>query len=340
MKPETLRNALAFLEQRKDLNDIYKSIQEDLDKVEENLKMFSDSPNRLVSEISTYIFQKKGKRIRPALLLLCTKLIGYQGEEHISMAALVEFIHTASLIHDDIIDNATLRRGRESVHTRWGPNISVLLGDFLYIKTIGLSLQSQYPQIIRILTDISTKMIEGELTEYHMSGNVDLREEDYYDIIQKKTAALFSASCQIGGILGRATPDEERSLLAYGSNLGMTFQIIDDLLDFQGDEKNLGKPTLSDLTEGRITLPLIYTLNNDGNQNRSRLLALLGEKKLPEESKKEILEIVKSNGALDYTYKRAEEFSTRSLEDISQFPESTHREALGLLSGFVLRREK
>lgn len=340
MKTETPRNARSLLEQRKDLNDVYKNIQEDLDRVEENLKIFSDSPNRLISEISTYLFQKKGKRIRPALLVLCSKLFDYQGEEHIFMAALVEFIHTASLIHDDIIDNASFRRGRESVHTRWGTNISVLLGDFLYIKTIGLSLQSQYPQIIRILTDISTKMIEGELTEYHMSGNLELGEQDYFDIIHKKTAALFSASCQIGGILGQASPEEERWLIAYGSNLGMTFQIIDDLLDFKGDEKNLGKPILSDLSEGRITLPLIYTLNNDGNHNRSRLLQLLGEKKLPEESKREILEIIKSNGALDYTYKRAEEFSLRSREDISQFPESAYREALSLLSEFVLTRER
>ena len=340
MKPETTRTSLAFLEQRKDLNEVYRNIQEDLARVEENLQIFSDSPNRLISEISGYLFQKKGKRIRPALLLLCSKLFDYQGKEHISMAALVEFIHTASLIHDDIIDNASLRRGKESIHTRWGPNISVLLGDFLYIKTIGLSLQSQYPQIIRILTDISTKMIEGELTEYHVSGNLELGEEDYFDIIHKKTAALFSASCQIGGILGQASPEEESSLIAYGSDLGMTFQIIDDLLDFSGDEKNLGKPILSDLSEGRITLPLIYTLTNDGNHNRSRIIQLLREKKFPEESKREILEIITSNGALDYTYKIAEEFSLRSREDISRFPESVHREALSLLSEFVLTREK
>ena len=339
MKPEIPREALVHLERRKDLQDVYLSIQEDLDRVEESLKGFSVSPSRLVSEISTYLFRKKGKRIRPALLVLCSKLTGYRGDEHILMASLVEFIHTASLIHDDIIDNANLRRGMESVHTRWGPNISVLLGDFLYIRAIGLSLQSRYPQIIQILTDISAKMIEGELTEYQMSGNLELGEKDYFDIIHKKTAALFAASCQIGGILGQASPEQERSLVAYGSNLGMTFQIIDDLLDFKGDEINLGKPILSDLSEGRVTLPLIYTLNNDGNHNRTRLHKLLKEKKLAEDSKKEILRIIRSNGALDYTFKRAEEFSLRSLEEISQFPESVHREALSLLSEFVLTRE-
>ena len=330
----------AALSKRKDLEDIYKDISEDLDRVEEGLHVFSSSPNRLVSEISTYVFQKKGKRIRPALLLLCSRLLSYLGRDHIFMAALVEFIHTASLIHDDIIDNADVRRGRDSVHTRWGPNISVLLGDYLYIKTLGLSLEGEHPQIIRILTDISAQMIEGELTEYAMSGNLELGEQDYFEIINKKTASLFSASCQIGGILGRATPAEEGSLVAYGRNLGMTFQIIDDLLDFSGNERELGKPILSDLSEGRITLPLIYTLNQDGHNNRKRLLGLLSDKKAAAEGKKEILDMVRSNGALEYTYKRAEEYSLRSKETLSQFPASAHREALNLLSEFVLCREK
>lgn len=333
-------NIPASLSERKDLEDIYRDISGDLDRVEESLQIFSSSPNRLVSEISTYLFQKKGKRIRPALLLLCSRLLNYEGRDHVFMAALVEFIHTASLIHDDIIDNADVRRGRDSVHTRWGPNISVLLGDYLYIKTLGLSLEGEHPQIIRILTDISAQMIEGELTEYAMSGNLELGEQDYFEIISKKTASLFSASCQIGGILGRATSAEERSLVGYGRNLGMTFQIVDDLLDFSGNERELGKPILSDLSEGRITLPLIYTLNQDGHNNRQRLLDLLSDKKSAAEGKKEILEMVKSNGALEYTYKRAEEYSLKSKETLSQFPASAHREALSLLSEFVLCREK
>lgn len=326
--------------QETELEVVFHGIQKDLEKVEENLRIFSSSPNRLISEISTYLFERRGKRIRPALVVLSAKLLNYQGEEHILMAALVEFIHTASLIHDDIIDNASLRRGADSVHTRWGPNISVLLGDYLYIKTLGLSLLSQHPQIIRILTDISAKMIDGELTEYHMSGNLGLAEDDYLDIIRKKTASLFSASCQIGAILGRATPERENFLCDYGLNLGMTFQIIDDLLDFRGDETKLGKKILSDFGEGRITLPLIYTLNNDGNSNRNRLLRLLKEKNLAAEGKKEILDIISSNGALEYTSKKAEEFLLRSKAILSQFPESTHRESLSLLSDYIFSRDK
>jgi len=334
------QKARDLLRQRKDLNDVYNHIQEELDRVEDSLKIFSSSPNRLISEISTYLFQKKGKRIRPALLILCSKLLNYRGEEHIFMATLVEFIHTASLIHDDIIDNADLRRGRDSVHARWGPNISVLLGDYLYINTIGRSQESAHPQVIRILTDVSARMIEGELTEYHLSGNLETAEQDYIDIIGKKTASLFSAACQIGAILSRATPEQENRLVDYGLNLGLAFQVTDDLLDFQGEEKRLGKPVLSDLSEGRITLPLIYALRHDGSESRDRLRTLLERKNLNRRSKGEILDIIKADGALDYGHRKAEEFSLRAREVVSGFPESTHRDALSLLAEFVLSRDR
>lgn len=322
------------------LRNLYKNVQEDIAKVEETLTIFVQSPNELISEIGSYLFKKTGKRIRPALLVLCSKMLGYQGKEHILMSALIETIHTASLIHDDIIDNSKLRRGRESVHARWGPNITVLLGDYLYIKAIGLSLKSKYRQIIQILTDISAKMIEGELYEYYVSGKLDLAEKDYLGIINKKTASLFSASCHIGGILGEASKEEKEALIEFGTNLGMSFQIIDDLLDFTGDEKILGKPILSDLNEGRITLPLIYTLNHDGKENRKRMSHLLKESHLGKDTREEMLEIIRFNGALDYTYKKAEEYSDRSKEIISQFPQSIHRDTLTLFSDYLLTRKK
>ncbi len=336
---ELARNSIkSRVEKSPGLRRLYNNIMKDLEEVELELRLFSRSPNKLISDISTYLFQTNGKRIRPALLLLCSKLLGYKGKEHILMSTLVEAIHTASLIHDDIIDNSKIRRGRESIHAKWGPNITVLLGDYLYIKALGLSLQSKHRQIIQILTSISARMVEGELTEYYLSGNLELAEKDYLDIINKKTASLFSASCRIGGILGKASKKEENYLAEYGANLGMSFQIIDDLLDFTGDEKTLGKPILCDLSEGRITLPLIYTLNNDGRENKKRVIELLKQKNQDKESLEEILKIVKSNGALDYTHKKAEEFSHKSREIISQFPKSTHREALSLLSEFILKR--
>lgn len=322
------------------LKNLYQSILKNLDEVEEEIKLFSSSDNQLISEISNYFFKNSGKRIRPALLLLCSKLLGYKGKGSILMSVLVETIHAASLIHDDIIDDAELRRGKETVHARWGPNITVLLGDYLYIKALGVSLQSKHPQIVRILLETSANMIEGELNEYYLSGNLEVREKDYLDTINKKTASLFSAACHIGGILGKASQKEEHFLAEYGTNLGLSFQIIDDLLDFTGDEKILGKPILSDLIEGRITLPLIYTLDNDGGSNKRLIAKLIKNKKFRKESLQEILEIVKSNGALEYTYNKAKEFSLKSKEIISQFPQSVHRDALALMPEFILERNK
>jgi octaprenyl-diphosphate synthase len=315
-------------------------IKQDLAEVEKELKALTRSPNRIISEIGSYLFQKEGKRIRPALLILCSKLCGYKGNEHILMASLVETIHTASLLHDDIIDNSRMRRGRESIHARWGPNITVLLGDYLYINAIGNSVKSPYRQIVQVLTEISAKMIEGELDEYYVSWNLDIDEREYLDIIHKKTASLFSASCQIGGILGKASEEEESILRDLGIKLGMTFQIIDDLLDYTADENILGKPVLSDLREGRITLPLIYALNNDGKKNYTRIKHLLERKELDKDSLDEIIETVKSNGALDYTRRKAEEFSIQSKHMIGRLPSSVYRDALSLFPDFVLNRKK
>jgi octaprenyl-diphosphate synthase len=339
MKEPNTASASALLSGRRDLADLYAHIQSELDRVEEKLQVFTSSDNRLVAEINGYLFKKRGKRIRPALLILSARLLGYGGEEHIQAASLVEFIHTASLIHDDIIDKADLRRGVDSVHARWGANVSVLLGDFIYIKTIGLALGSAYPRLVRILTDVSTRMIEGELDEFRRSGDLSLSEREYLGIINDKTAVLFAAACRMGGVLAEASPDQEEALAAYGLNLGMAFQIIDDLLDFKGDQDRLGKPVLSDIREGRITLPLIYSINSDGRHNGLRLRALLEDKSLREETQREILDIVRGNGALEYAFRRAQEYSLRAREIIGGFPASTHREALGLLADFVLLRE-
>jgi octaprenyl-diphosphate synthase len=328
----------SHLKQKPSIALLYKNIKSDLNEVEKALQIFSKSSNVIISEISSYLFQKSGKRIRPALLILCAKLLGYKGKEHIHSSALVETIHTASLLHDDIIDHSDTRRGKETVHAKWGPNITVLLGDYLYIKTLGLSLESNYKDIAKILTDASAEMIDGELFEYYMSGNIDIKEHEYLDILDKKTASLFAASCQIAGILGGASKEEMARLISCGRNLGMSFQLIDDLLDFSGKAKTLGKPILSDLSEKRLTLPLIYTLKVDGMDNRNRITAILKEKCITEESTQEVLKMVKSNGALEYTFRKAEEFALKSKDLINLFPKSIYRDTLAMVSDFVLNR--
>ncbi len=338
MKDEIKDYFSSHVKGRPSLALLYKNIKGDLDEVEKTLQIFSQSSNVIISEISSYLFQKSGKRIRPALLILCAKLLGYKGNEHIRMSALVETIHTASLLHDDIIDHSDTRRGKETVHAKWGPNITVLLGDYLYIKTLGLSLESNHKEIVKILTDVSAEMIDGELFEYYMSGNLNIKENEYLDILDKKTASLFAASCQIAGILGGASGEELNRLISSGRNLGMSFQLIDDLLDFSGEAKVLGKPVLSDLSEKRITLPLIYTLKVGGTENKNRISTILKEKELSEDASQEILKMVKSNGALKYTFQKAEEFALKSRDLINLFPKSIYRDTYAMVSDFVLNR--
>lgn len=324
-----------------DLRRLYAHIRSRLEDVEKTLRLITRSPNPLITDIGSYLFQNSGKRIRPALVLLCSGLFrGRGGKDEILCAALVELLHTASLLHDDIIDDSNTRRGRKTVHVKWGPNITVLLGDFLFIKSLSLSLTTKLERLNGILTDVSVRMIEGELAEYRHSGNLALTEKEYFDIIGQKTASLFSASCRIGGLLGEASPEDEEALANYGTCLGMAFQITDDLLDYIGDEKTMGKPALSDLAEGRVTLPLIGALKQDGRGDRSRVRRLLPRIKSDPASREEILDLIRSGTALEDAYRRAEEYSRRAQAALDAFPLNTHRRSLGLLADFVIQRNR
>src|SRR6059058_4683489 len=216
----------------------------------------------LIPKIGKYIQTSGGKRMRPAVLLMAARLSGYQGDRAILYAAVVEFIHTATLVHDDIIDDAELRRGRLAVHSRWGNDITVLLGDYLYIKSMALALTHYALEIIRLLCDVTLRMIEGELYQLTKNGDADITEDEHFDIIHRKTAYLFGGCAQIGGMLGGVSAEREQALQEYGFNLGIAFQLVDDLLDFTGDLKAVGKPIGADLREGKMTLPLIHLLRS------------------------------------------------------------------------------
>lgn len=318
----------------------YGGIRDELERVEEQLASWSRSANPLTDEVSRYVLRKKGKRLRPALVLLTSRLFPGGNEEAVFLAALVELLHTASLIHDDIVDNAGIRRGRESVHSRWGPNITVLLGDYLYIKSIGLSLRAGQGRIVRILADTSSRMIEGELDEYALGGSLATSEDEYLRVIENKTAALFSCCCRFGAILGGAGPDEEERLAGFGLNLGMSFQLIDDLLDLEGEPGALGKPVLSDLGEGRMTLPLIHALRANGRVQPERLMGLIGRKDLSGRDREGLLKDLVAGGSLDYTRARARDYLERSLDLLLRFPGSPCREALARLAACVLHRDR
>jgi octaprenyl-diphosphate synthase len=321
------------------LKEIVALVEDDLAKVEEVFGTQVLSDVKLVAEIARYIQEGGGKRIRPALLLLGARLCGYQGERSILLASVVEFIHTATLLHDDIIDEATVRRGRRSVNSRWGNDITVLLGDFLYTKSMAMALSQDNLPILRLLSDVTLRMIEGEILEIERNGNLDVTEADHVDLICRKTADLFSACLRIGAILGDVGEQREQALARYGLNLGICFQMVDDLLDFTAEEKTLGKPVANDLREGKVTLPMIFLLRKAGRPGIDEVRTVLADRGFGRVSRDEIVRLARENGALDEARALAEQYAGMARRELLAFDRSPYREALEILPDFILARD-
>ena len=322
-----------------DLRDIIQLVEEDLARVEEIFEAQFRSDVGLVGEIGRYIREGGGKRIRPALLLLACRLCGYRGERAITLASVVEFIHTATLLHDDIIDEATVRRGKRSVNSRWGNDITVLLGDFLYTKSMSMALSQDNLPILRLLSDVTLRMIEGELLEIERNGDLRMSEAQHVDIIRRKTADLFAACMSIGAILGDVGEEKRRALTSYGLNLGICFQMVDDLLDFTADEKVLGKPVNNDLREGKLTLPVIYLLRKSGAAGAQTVSAVLADRGFDRVSREDLLRLAREHGALDEARALAERYADAARKDLAVFDRTPYREALEVLPDFILARD-
>ncbi len=323
------------------LAHIFEPVRLDLEQVEREFARHVDSHVAVIPEIARYIQDSGGKRVRPAVLLMAARLCGFRGDLAILFASVIEFIHTATLVHDDIVDDATLRRGRQAVHSRWGNDVTVLLGDYLYIKSMALALRHDVLPIIRVLCDITLGMIEGEIYQLTKNGDVDITEDEHFEIIRRKTAYLFGGCAQIGGMLGNATEAQAEALRAYGLNLGMTFQIVDDVLDLTGQEEVIGKPVASDLREGKMTLPLIYALRAAGPSFRERIDEIVRERQVTPEHWEDVLAILGEHRALDYAFRKASDYA-RSAQDalIAAFPPSPERDALAALPEYVLSRDR
>jgi len=322
-----------------DLREIIQLVEEDLARVEEIFEAQFRSDVGLVGEIGRYIREGGGKRIRPALLLLACRLCGYRGERAITLASVVEFIHTATLLHDDIIDEATVRRGKRSVNSRWGNDITVLLGDFLYTKSMSMALSQDNLPILRLLSDVTLRMIEGELLEIERNGDLRMSEAQHLDIIRRKTADLFAACMSIGAILGDVSEDKRRALTSYGLNLGICFQMVDDLLDFTADEKVLGKPVNNDLREGKLTLPVIFMLRKAGSVGEKTVSHVLADRGFERVTREELLRLAREHGALDEARALAERYAEAARKDLAVFDRSPFREALSVLPDFILSRD-
>lgn len=322
-----------------DLLRLFEPIRGDLIKVEEAYAEHLQSRVDLIPRIGRYIQAGGGKRVRPAVLLMAARLCGYAGERAILHAAVVEFIHTATLVHDDIIDDADVRRGRLAVHSQWGNDITVLLGDFLYIKSMSLALSENSLDLVRLLCDVTLRMIEGELYQLTKNGDVDITEDEHFDIIRRKTAHLFAGCAEIGGRLGTSTPDQWRALHDYGFNLGVAFQLMDDLLDFTGDAEALGKPVGGDLREGKVTLPIIRLLSASP-EARPLIARIAAERHATRDQWAEVTHLLRHTGALEYARARAEEHALTARRQLSAFPVNAEREALEALADYVLNRDR
>jgi len=321
------------------LSDILALVGEDLARVESEFDGHLGSDVEIIETVGRYIAKGGGKRIRPALFLLCTRLCGYRGDRHILFASVFELIHTATLVHDDIIDGAEMRRGRSSVNSRWGSHLTVLLGDYLYLKSMTLALTADDLRIIKVLCDITLTMIEGELMQADRNGALDISEDEHLEIMRRKTAALFSGCGKVAAELSRVTPEKAGALESYALNLGMAYQIVDDLLDFTATESVLGKPVASDLKEGRLTLPLIYLLEKGLKDHRQKVSTVLREGGFSTVPRDEILDLVRRHGTLDRTHRLAVRYSRQAVGCLDAYADHPAKQALADIAHFITARE-
>ena len=323
-----------------DLAQIFEPIRDDLEAVEQQFARHIESRVELIPEIGRYIQGSGGKRVRPAVVLMCARLGGYQGEHATLYASVVEFIHTATLVHDDMIDDAVVRRGRASVHSRWGNDITVLLGDYLYIKSMGMALTVDSLDLVRLLCEVTLRMIEGELYQLTKTGQVELTVDEHLEIIRRKTAYLFGGCAQIGGILGGLPEHQQIALREYGFNLGVAFQLVDDLLDYTADEAVLGKPVGGDVREGKMTLPAIYLLERAGDRARDLLTAIVRDREFTTEAWHELRGLMTRHRVLDQAREMAAGFAEDAKRHLAELPPSPELDALLALPDYVLSRDR
>jgi octaprenyl-diphosphate synthase len=319
---------------------MFEPVRADLEAVEREYERQVQSQVDVIPQIGRYILQSGGKRVRPAVLLMAARLCGYTGRRAVLNAAVVEFIHTATLVHDDIIDDAELRRGRTAVHSRWGNDVTVLAGDFLYIKSMAMALTQDTLDIVRLLCDVTLRMIEGEIYQLTKNGVIDISEDEHFEIIRRKTAFLFGGCAQIGGMLGAVGPEKESALREYGFNLGVMFQLVDDLLDFTGEADALGKPVGGDLREGKITLPIIHLLKQDGHKARALVRRVVAERHVTADEWARIKTLLAEHRSIDYAYNRAVQFGEAAKRQLGAFAPCPERDALMALADYVLVRDR
>lgn len=323
-----------------DFQKVVQLVSDDLQKVEQEIERNLSSEVDLLSTINNYIGNSGGKRIRPILLLLCCKLCDYTGPRSIIISTTVEFFHTASLLHDDVLDGAETRRGKDSTNFKWGNEAAVLAGDFLFSKAFQLMSEDNDSHVMKTLIQATLKMVEGEVMQLKWSKNMDISEKIYFEIINRKTARLIAASCQAGAIIGKASLEKEKALANFGANVGMAFQTIDDTLDFLAQENKFGKTIGKDLCEGNITLPLIHTLQNCNQNDRTQLKKLVNSNTISDADVDEIRTLISRHNGFDYARGIAQNYINQAKQNLHVFEDSDIRQLLLSTADYVIERDK
>ncbi len=314
----------------------YEAVADDFQAVNDLIINSLSSHVPLVEEISEYLIEAGGKRLRPLLVLLSARANGYEGTDHIKLAAVIEFLHTAMLLHDDVVDQSELRRGRKTVNSTWGNAASVLVGDFLHSRAFEMMVEIGDMRIMEILSHATNTIAEGEVQQLSYIGNAELAEESYMEVITRKTAMLFQASTHTGAVLAGADQSQEEALRDYGLHLGLAFQLVDDALDYEGSTERLGKNVGDDLAEGKMTLPLIATVR-DGTAEQADLIRKAIQERGARDLE-EIAETVRASGGLAYTSQRADEEGENAMACLERLEESTFRDAMSKLAAFAVQR--
>lgn len=313
-------------------------LRTDLALVEKEFAKQSQSEVEVITEIGQYLLAGGGKRIRPLLLLLSAKCLGFTGESRIRMGAVVEMLHTATLVHDDIIDEANSRRGRPSANATWGQSKCVLAGDWLYMQSFQTALEERNFHILDLLISLTQQMVEGELLQMQKLGHL-INEEEYFDLIFRKTACLFKVSMQLGAALAGESDAVEEQLGEYGRNLGLAFQIVDDVLDLTATEEKLGKPVASDLREGKATLAVIHALERGTGADREAIRTVLADGSFGRVKHGTILEILRRHGSIEYALDAARAYAEAARQSIADLPRNPAHRALLWVPGYVTERE-
>jgi len=317
-------------------DDVAALANDDIEAVNRLIKRSLESDVALVSQVSEYIVMSGGKRLRPMIVLLAARALGYEGDQHIRAAAIIEFIHTATLLHDDVVDSSERRRGQDSANAVFGNQASVLVGDFLYSRSFQMMVDIGDMHVMQILADATNTIAAGEVMQLMNINDPDTSEDDYQQVIYRKTARLFEAGAQIAAVLANRDPADEASMIRYGQDLGTAFQLIDDALDYNASADELGKNLGDDLAEGKATLPLIYAMRAGTDAQRKIVRAAILEGGLDQMD--EIQEIIRSTGALEYTITKAREAASSAIAQLADIPDSEYRQALMSLAEFAVQR--